>query len=84
MDFDAALSAVLEFGLRVRAQRLSIGMSQRELGCRSRVTRKFIREMERGTSNPSLVTMVLVARALGCSRADLLQSEVITGVKALC
>lgn len=36
---------------------------------------KFIGQIERGTSNPSLVTMSLVAGALGCSLIELLQTE---------
>jgi transcriptional regulator with XRE-family HTH domain len=50
-------------------------MSQPALGRRSRVGTKFIGEIERGTSNPSLVTMALVADALDCSLTDLFQSE---------
>ena len=76
MDLHSARSTVRDFGLRVRAHRLSAGMSQLELARRSRVTTKFIGQIERGTSNPSLVTMVLVADALRCSLTDLLQSDV--------
>jgi transcriptional regulator with XRE-family HTH domain len=46
-----------------------------QLGQHSRVTYKFIGEMERGTANPSLVTMVLVANALGCTVTDLLHDD---------
>ena len=47
-------------------------MTQVELERRSRVGSKFISEIERGTTNPSLETMVLVADALGCDVVDLL------------
>jgi transcriptional regulator with XRE-family HTH domain len=59
----------------VRARRLAAGLSQPELGRRARVTPKYIGEIERGTSNPSLVTMALVAGALGCGVVELLQPE---------
>jgi DNA-binding XRE family transcriptional regulator len=35
------------------------------------VSYKFIGQIERGQSNPSLITMALVADSLGCSLADL-------------
>jgi transcriptional regulator with XRE-family HTH domain len=70
-----ARAAVLTFGRSVRACRLAAGISQVELGRRSRVTSKFIGEIERGTSNPSLETMLLVAHALKCDLAQLLQAE---------
>ena len=58
--------AILEFGYRVRERRLAAGLSQSELARRSRMTRKCIGEIERGTSNPTLETMVLVAAGLRC------------------
>jgi transcriptional regulator with XRE-family HTH domain len=66
---------IASFGRRVRECRLAMGISQVELGRRSRVTSKFISEIERGTSNPSLETVLLVADALGRSLPDLLQAE---------
>lgn len=75
MDFYTARSTVQKFGRRVRACRIAAGLSQPELGRLARVTPKFIGEIERGSSNPSLVTMALVADALGCGLADLLQTE---------
>jgi transcriptional regulator with XRE-family HTH domain len=70
-----AKAVVHDFGGRVRARRLAAGMSQAELGRSSRVTPKFISEIERGASNPSLMTMVLVADALGCGVSELLQPD---------
>jgi transcriptional regulator with XRE-family HTH domain len=70
-----AKAVVHDFGCRVRARRLAAGMSQAELGRLSRVTPKYISEIERGVSNPSLVTMTLVADALECSVSELLQAE---------
>ena len=73
MDLRSARSAVQRFGRQVRAYRKAAGITQIELGRLSLVTSKYISEIELGTSNPSLMTMVLVADALGCQVADLLQ-----------
>jgi transcriptional regulator with XRE-family HTH domain len=61
------------FGRNVRAYRLASELSQPELAFRSRCTWKWISQIERGVSNPSLASMVLVANALGCHVADLLR-----------
>lgn len=72
MDLRAARATVRSFGRQVRAHRLAAGISQPELGRRARVTRDYIGQIERGTSNPSLITMVLVADALGSNIVDFL------------
>src|SRR5688572_15662257 len=63
---------ILGFGRRVREHRLAAGISQTELGNRAHMRKKFIGEIERGTSNPSLESMALVATALDCAVSDLL------------
>lgn len=68
-------AVIVDFGRRVRAYRLAARISQPELGRRARVGYKFIGQIERGVSNPSLETMALVADALGCTLTDLLQPE---------
>jgi transcriptional regulator with XRE-family HTH domain len=75
MDFYTARSTVRAFGRRVRPCRLAAGLSQPDLGRMARVTPKYIGEIEPGSSNPSLVTMALVADALGCGLADLLPTD---------
>ena len=74
-----ARATVAAFGSTVRARRLAAGMSQPELGRGARVTGKFIGLIERGTSNPSLVTMAFVADALGCELAELFELEHASG-----
>ena len=66
---------IVAFGRRVKAVRMAAGLSQTELGRLSKMTSKFIGQIERGESNPSLATMVLVADALGADLADLIQTE---------
>jgi XRE family transcriptional regulator, fatty acid utilization regulator len=70
-----ARAATVSFGRRVRDLRIAAGFSQRELGRRAQVTDKFIGIVERGHGNPSLVTMELIADALGCELIDLIARE---------
>jgi transcriptional regulator with XRE-family HTH domain len=70
-----ARAAILGFGRRVRDHRVAAGMSQREFARRARIGAKFVGQIERGTSNPSLESMVIVACALDCSLTDLLPGE---------
>lgn len=62
--------ALEAFGLRVKAVRLAVGITQRELGRRSKVGYRFLSELERGKENPSLETIVLIAHGLNCDLAD--------------
>jgi transcriptional regulator with XRE-family HTH domain len=70
-----ARAAIIGFGRRVREHRRAAGISQGELGQRSRVSLDFISRIERGNSNPSLETMMLVACALECDLTTLLRPE---------
>jgi transcriptional regulator with XRE-family HTH domain len=63
------------FSRRVRAARVKAGWSQRELGQRSYMTEDFVRRIERGTENPSLATIALLALALNCDVRELLTPE---------
>jgi len=60
------------FSRRVRAARCNAGWSQRELGKRAYMTEEFVCRIERGTENPSLATIALLALALNCDVRDLL------------
>jgi transcriptional regulator with XRE-family HTH domain len=62
-------------GHRVRAHRLAQKMTQVSLGRTARVTHKFIGEVERGTANCSLVTLMFIAEGLGCTLTQLIQEE---------
>ena len=75
MDLRSARATVQHFGRQVRAYRKAAGITQIELSRLSRVTSKYISEIELGTSNPSLMTMVLVADELECSVAELLEER---------
>ena len=58
------------FGHRVRALRRGAGLKQDELAALAYVRPAFIGQIERGETNPSLVSIALVANALGCEVAD--------------
>jgi transcriptional regulator with XRE-family HTH domain len=51
---------------------MQAGWSQRELGQRSYMTEDFVQRIERGTENPSLASVALLALALDCDVSDLL------------
>jgi transcriptional regulator with XRE-family HTH domain len=70
-----ARATMINIGRRVRAFRVSAGLSQRELARRARMTGKFVGQIERGASNPSVASLALVADALGCEVADLIQDQ---------
>ena len=62
---------IVQFGQRVYEMRVAAGMSQGALAERSRVCERYVRKVERGTTNPSLATIILLADALSCELADL-------------
>lgn len=61
-----------EFGKAVKARRKRIGISQDELAWRASVHRTYITNVERGICNPSLGSIVKIARALGTTATTLL------------
>ncbi|MEI9961255.1 MAG: response regulator [Limisphaerales bacterium] len=61
-----------EFGNAVKTRRKGIGISQDELAWRAQVHRTYITNVERGICNPSLGSIVKIARALGTTAATLL------------
>lgn len=61
------------FGDRVRALRLELGVSQEKLAFDCGLDRTYISGIERGKRNVSLVNIHRVAEALGVSASDLLQ-----------
>lgn len=65
----------VRFGRRMKSERQAAGMSQHELGKRARMNQKFVGEIERGRSNPSLKSMLRLADALGCELTELLEDE---------
>jgi transcriptional regulator with XRE-family HTH domain len=70
-----AQPVLLRFSRRVRDARVKAGWSQRELAKRAYMGDEFVYRIEKGTENPSLASMALLALALDCDVTDLLASE---------
>jgi len=62
------------FGDRVRALRLELGVSQEKLALDYGLDRTYISGIERGKRNVSLVNIHRLAKALGVPATDLLQN----------
>src|SRR5262245_59183549 len=62
-----ARATIRAIGQRISAHRVAQHLTQGELGRRARVSAKFIGEVERGTNNSSIVTLVSLADGLGCT-----------------
>jgi len=64
-----------KLGNKIRALRKLKGYTQEKLGERSGVSYKFIGEIERGIVNPSLNSLVQIAKALDIHVSDLFPSK---------
>ena len=53
-------------GDRVRAMRLLHDMSRRQLACKSRVSERYIAQIEAGKGNVSIVLLLRIAHAIRC------------------
>lgn len=63
---------IKKFGKRVREVRLGKQMSQGDVARILGVHRSYISGIERGTRNPSLITIEKIANALKVDKKDLL------------
>ena len=61
------------FGRALRSVRLERGFSQEALGFACGRHRTYVSALERGTSSPTLETVVRLARALGVDAAELVE-----------
>jgi transcriptional regulator with XRE-family HTH domain len=59
------------FGPHLRALRIARGLTQAQLAERADTNTMFISKLERGVTTPTIGTLVRLARALGCSVAQL-------------
>jgi transcriptional regulator with XRE-family HTH domain len=60
-------------GRKIRQLRLSLKMSQMELAEKAETDQAFISEMERGVANPTLDSILRIAKALRVTVAELFQ-----------
>lgn len=63
--------ALVTFGSRVRRVRLDAGLSQMEVAERGGLHFTWVSAVERGTRNPTLMTIVSLAEGLGIDPAEL-------------
>jgi len=60
-------------GKRIRAKRRELGMSQEGLAHEAGLDRSYVGRIERGEHNLTFVSLVRIARAMGCDVAALTQ-----------
>ena len=58
-------------GQRIRARRAQLGMSQEGLAHEAGLDRSYVGRIERGEHNLTFVSLVKLARAMGCDVAAL-------------
>lgn len=63
-------------GMNVRQERLRQGRTQEEVAAEAGLTRSYLSDLERGTRNPSVHALGLIARALNVSASELLRGPV--------
>jgi len=71
----ALATAARNLGAKVRALRLERDLTQEELADRSRLDGKHVQAIELAATNPTLATLVGLARGLGVRVADLFDDE---------
>jgi transcriptional regulator with XRE-family HTH domain len=65
--------AALEFGVRVKARRKALGLTQSDIYKRTDIGIGYLSTIERGLANPTLDTMLKLSAALGMEIWDLLR-----------
>ena len=73
----------LAFGREVRRRRLALGLTLEQLAERSSLTPNYIGTVEHGQRDPSLSTILALARGLGVAPGELLGGIGETGPLAL-
>ena len=61
----------MSIGVNIKAKRLELGMTQKELADRVQVDQSMICQIERGTKAPSLPLGMEIAAALSCDLKEL-------------
>lgn len=56
----------------MRELRMAKGLAQEALALRAEVDRGFMGHVERGERQPSLIVILKIAKAIGCSPAELM------------
>jgi transcriptional regulator with XRE-family HTH domain len=69
----------MDFGKAVRRRRLALELTLEELAERADLTPNYLGSVENGRRDPSLSTVLSLARALGAAPGELLGSPGVTG-----
>jgi transcriptional regulator with XRE-family HTH domain len=78
-DWKATLAAL---GAAIRAERVTAGLSLRDLAGRTKVSNAYLSQIERGLHEPSISVLSAIARALGVSLEELLARAGVLGPTA--
>lgn len=65
-------SSLIDIGLRIRAERTRLGLSQEKLAAKAKLHRTYIGMVERAEKNITLLSLKKIATALNKSIKDLL------------
>lgn len=69
--------ASVELGKSLKIHRHAKNKSQEQLGFEAAVDRTYVSQIERGTANPSVLTLANLCHALGITLADLFASVMV-------
>ncbi len=70
---DETLRAQAVVGANIRARRSALGVAQERFAFEAGIDRSFMGRLERGESNATVGTLILLAKALGCTVGDLVE-----------
>ncbi|MGI2295956.1 helix-turn-helix domain-containing protein [Paenibacillus sp. GXUN7292] len=64
---------LIAFGIVIKDRRKELKITQEQLSLYTRIDRSYISEIENGIKNPSLTTILMLARALHLKPSELLK-----------
>jgi transcriptional regulator with XRE-family HTH domain len=72
---DQKRHVLLNFAAKIRNRRHELGMTQEQLAEKANFHVNYIGGIERSTRNPSLTSIIVLAKALGLSPKDLMPNH---------
>lgn len=66
------MEPAVAFGKVLRRLRLEVGLTQEQLGFEAELRRTYVSILELGQQQPSLSSILKLAKALGCSAQELI------------
>lgn len=72
---DSNREELLNLGRNVKLRRQKTGLSQEEFSVKARLHRTYISQFEQGRRNPTYTTLVKIAKALGTTLKELLDTR---------